>query len=177
MPTPKGYCFFLTNLPRGPHGPLQVGDIYRVRWEIEVDNKVEKAGTRLDEMDARKPVSVRILVTAALLGATMARIVVQREKLAIVAQKDGASRGLSLRRPLHPLLLVRAMRVCFPLVLKHLSNEQTSTSEWASLLGSLRLLGHDPNWRRRPSVLDKIQGQTGEPGRPRDKKLARAVNR
>ena len=36
----------------------------------------------------------------------------------------------SLRGPLHPLLQVRAMKVCFPLVLKHLSNEQTSTSEW-----------------------------------------------
>jgi hypothetical protein len=29
--TPKGYCFFLTNLP--PRiGPRQVGDLYRIRW-------------------------------------------------------------------------------------------------------------------------------------------------
>lgn len=175
VPTPKGYCFFLTNLPRGTHGPLQVGDIYRVRWEIEVDNKVEKAGTRLDEMDARKPVSVRILVMAAMLSATMARIVVQREKLAIVANKGGVGRGQSLRRPLHALLVVRAMKACFPLVFKHLSNEQTSTSEWSNLMGTLRLLGHDPNWRKRPSVLDKIQGLTGAPGRPRDKRLARGA--
>src|SRR5262245_4387834 len=31
--TPKGYCFFLTNLP--PRiGPRQVADLYRVRWEV-----------------------------------------------------------------------------------------------------------------------------------------------
>ncbi len=42
--TPKGYCFFVTNLTRGTHGPKQVGDLYRVRWEIEVDNKVDKSG-------------------------------------------------------------------------------------------------------------------------------------
>jgi len=34
IPTPKGYCFFLTNLSRKTHGPHQVGEIYRVRWEI-----------------------------------------------------------------------------------------------------------------------------------------------
>jgi hypothetical protein len=33
--TPKGYCFFLTNLP--PRlGPRQVADLYRVRWEVEI---------------------------------------------------------------------------------------------------------------------------------------------
>lgn len=30
--TPKGYCFFLTNLPPSL-GPIQVGDLYRIRWE------------------------------------------------------------------------------------------------------------------------------------------------
>jgi Transposase DDE domain len=33
--TPKGYGFFLSNLP--PRiGPRQVADIYRVRWEVEI---------------------------------------------------------------------------------------------------------------------------------------------
>ena len=33
--TPKGYCFFLTNLPPRV-GPRQVADLYRVRWEVEI---------------------------------------------------------------------------------------------------------------------------------------------
>ena len=36
--TLEGYCFFLTNLPRRTHAPIQVGDIYRVRWTIEIGN-------------------------------------------------------------------------------------------------------------------------------------------
>jgi hypothetical protein len=39
---PRGYCFYLTNLsPRT--GPRQVADLYRVRWEIESDNKLDKS--------------------------------------------------------------------------------------------------------------------------------------
>jgi hypothetical protein len=100
IPTPKGYCFFLTNVPRKTHGPHQVGDLYRVRWEIEVDNKVDKAGARLDEITARKPVSARILVLATLLNATLARTIVQSEKLAVVAAKKEPSEPAS-RAPLH----------------------------------------------------------------------------
>jgi len=39
-----------------------------------------------------------------------------------------------------------------------------------TLMERLRHLGHDPNWRRRPSVLDRIQGLTASPGRGRKAK-------
>ena len=40
--TRKGYCFFLTNLP--PRiGPLQVADLYRVRWEVELSIRLDKS--------------------------------------------------------------------------------------------------------------------------------------
>ena len=90
--TPKGYCFFVTNVPRATHGPNQIGDLYRIRCKIEVDNKVDKAGARLDEISARKGVSVRILLLASLLNTTIARTIVQSEK-----------RGASQRsRPVRP---------------------------------------------------------------------------
>ena len=108
IPTPKGYCFFLSNLSRATHGPHQLGEIYRVRWEIEIDNKVEKAGARLDEITARKPVSAEILILATLLNATIARTIVQSEKLAIVAAKKTPSDPAS-QPPLHPILLMRAL--------------------------------------------------------------------
>lgn len=98
--TPKGYCFFVTNLARGTHGPKQVGDLYRVRWEIEIDNKVDKSGARLDEIEARKGVSVRILLLASLLNTTIARTIAQSEKLAI--RKDRAPAEPANRPPLHP---------------------------------------------------------------------------
>jgi hypothetical protein len=49
--TPKGYGFFLTNLP--PRiGPRQVADIYRVRWEVELSIRLDKSVHRLDEVDS-----------------------------------------------------------------------------------------------------------------------------
>src|SRR6185312_15432525 len=43
VPTPDGtYRFYLTNLP-AVVGPLQIADLYRVRWEIESDNKLDRS--------------------------------------------------------------------------------------------------------------------------------------
>jgi hypothetical protein len=43
VPTPKGYCFLLTNLP--PRiGPRQVADLYRVRWEVALCQRLLKKG-------------------------------------------------------------------------------------------------------------------------------------
>jgi hypothetical protein len=96
---------FMLEESRTPH---QVGALYRVRWEIEIDNKVDKAGARLDEITARKPVSARILVLATLLNTTIARTIVQSEKLAVVAAKKTPNEPAS-RPPLHPILLMRAL--------------------------------------------------------------------
>ncbi|HEY2848381.1 MAG TPA: IS4 family transposase [Gemmatimonadaceae bacterium] len=162
IPTPKGYCFFLTNLSRKTHGPHQVGEIYRVRWEIEIDNKVEKAGARLDEIAARRPVSARILVLATLLNATIARTIVQSEKLAIVGAKKIPTEPAA-RAPLHPILLMRALAAAHGPITRLLQDDTSEPMEWRKLMSRLRDLGSDPNWRRRPSVLDRIQGLTAPP--------------
>jgi putative transposase len=162
IPTPKGYCFFLTNLSRKTHGPHQVGDIYRVRWEIEVDNKVDKAGARLDEISARKSVSVSILVLATLLNTTIARTIVQSEKLAVVAAKKDPSEPAS-RPPLHPILLMRALASADGTITRLILSDTPQLPEWRKLMSRLRDFGSDPNWRRRPSVLDRIQGLTAPP--------------
>lgn len=162
IPTPKGYCFFLTNLSRKTRGPLQVGDLYRVRWEIEIDNKVDKAGARLDELTARRPVSARILVLATLLNTTIARTIVQSEKLAVVAAKKAPSEPAS-RPPLHPILLMRALASAHGTITRLLQSDTPQLPEWRKLMARLRDFGSDPNWRRRPSVLDRIQGLTAPP--------------
>ncbi len=162
IPTPKGYCFFLTNVSRRTHGPHQIGDLYRVRWEIEVDNKVDKAGARLDEISARKPVSARILILATLLNTTIARTIVQSEKLAIVAAKAAPNEPAS-RPPLHPILLMRALASAHGTIVRLFLSDAHEIPEWRKLMSRLRDFGSDPNWRRRPSVLDKIQGLTAPP--------------
>lgn len=166
--TPKGYCFFLTNLARKTHGPKQVGDLYRVRWEIEIDNKVDKAGARLDEIAARKEVSVRILLLASLLNTTIARTIVQSEKMAI--RKGLAPAEHAQRPPLHPILLMRALAIAHTTVTQLLQDDAHRPLDWNALMSCLRHLGHDPNWRRRPSVLDTIQGLAAPPGRKRNAK-------
>lgn len=171
VPTPKGYCFFLTNVPRKTHGPLQVGDLYRVRWEIEIDNKVEKAGARLDEISARKEVSARVLVLATLLNATIARTIVQSEKLAIVAAKKAPEDPAS-RAPVHPILLMRTLASAHGTINRLLFSNDKQPLEWGKLMSRLRDMGSDPNWRRRPSVLDKIQGLTAPPGPRRGGRVA-----
>jgi hypothetical protein len=168
IPTPNGYCFFVTNLSRGTHGPKQVGDLYRVRWEIEIDNKVDKSGARLDEIEARKGVSVRILLLASLLNTTIARTIVQSEKLAI--RKDRAPAQAARRPPLHPIQLMRALASMNATVIRMLQQPDAGTTDWNWLMATLRHLGHDPNWRKRPSVLDTIQGLTAPPGRKRNQK-------
>jgi putative transposase len=170
VPTPKGYCFFLTNLPRKTHGPMQVGDLYRVRWEIEIDHKVDKSAARIDEITARKPVSARILVLASLLNSTIARTIVQSEKLAIRAASQQSEVPGATRASLHPILLMRALASAHGTVVRLLLTDKDDDSEWNSLMTRLRHLGHDPNWRRRPSVLDRIQGLTTSPGRARKAK-------
>lgn len=171
--TPKGYCFFLTNLPRRKHGPNQVGDLYRIRWEIETDNKVDKSGARLDEINAQKGVSIRILLLASLLNTTIARTIVQSEKLA--SRKGRKAGEPASRPPLHPILLMRALAAMHGTVAQLLLSEDQRLGDWSRLMATLRHLGHDPNWRRRPSVLDRVQGLTAPPGRRRRSKASRAA--
>ncbi len=60
IPGPEGYLIYLTNLPRKTHGPRKVGDLYRVRFEIEGDNKLDKSGAQLDQIRATTESSVKI---------------------------------------------------------------------------------------------------------------------
>jgi hypothetical protein len=44
--TPKGYGFFLTNLPPR-HGPRQVAALYRVRWAVEISQPHDGSRARV----------------------------------------------------------------------------------------------------------------------------------
>ena len=161
VPTESGYCFFLTNLPRKTHGPLQVGEIYRCRWDIEIDNKVDKEGARIDEIKATKGASIRTLILASLLNGTIARTIVQSEKLEI---RRGKTPGQPAEKPpLHTISLMKALAAFHPSITRLLFDAAATRWDWAKVMSRLRSLSEDGNWRSRPSVLDKIQGLTAPP--------------
>jgi len=165
LPGPDGYLAYLTSLPRGTHGPKQVGELYRVRFEIEVDNKLDKSGAQLDQIRATTDSSVRILLCAALLHSLVVDLLIHEDNLERVKQEDAR------RAPLHRLALAFAMRAHHAELLGSWSRGTRERERWDRLAGLIFDAGRDPNWRRRPSVLDGLLGLSSPRGRPRRKKL------
>jgi putative transposase len=169
VPTPKGHCFFLTNLP-ARLGPWQVADIYRIRWEIELANKLDKTVNRLDETTATKATSVRIMLHASLLASTIAAIAVHLHHLQ-TRPKPGASRK---QAPLHPMAVAKvfdrkADTIADAMDLDDRGDTAAAMLFWDRLALALQRSGEDPNWRRRPSTLDRLRGTKPTPARKKSK--------
>ena len=171
VPAPDGtYRFYLTNLPRSV-GPAAVADIYRVRWEIESDNKVDKSCSHLDEICARTEAATRALVHASIVSSMFACLIVHKHRL---AERPAPAKGAERTTPpLHPQSLARAMggtalRIAETLAL----DPKEAAPKWQQIADYLYHLGHDPNWRSRPSVLDQMRGWRISPGRPRRARIA-----
>lgn len=164
-PDGRTYRSYLTNLPRNTHGPHQVAQLYRVRYEIELDNKLDKSTARLDQIRATTVSSVKILLCAALLHSLLAGLLVHEHLLKRVAEKSART------PPLHPILVAHALRTNHTQLLDALSLPGTRQATWDALANIIVRHGHDPNWRRRPSVLDQIRGLTAPEGRPRRRRL------
>jgi putative transposase len=171
VPAPDGtYRFYLTNLKR-KLGPHQIADIYRVRWEIESDNKLDKSCSHLDKISARTPSAVRALVHASLTSSMLACLLVHRHRLS-----TGPAPAKATQRtcpPLHPQSVARAMassaiRIADALELRG----QQAAKQWRKIASNLYLFGHDPNWRCRPSVLDQLRGWRTSPGRPKHSRIS-----
>jgi len=165
IPGPDGYLAYLTNLPRKSHGPKQVAELYRVRFEIELDNKLDKSGAQLDQIRATTDSSVCILMCAALLHSLVVDLLIHQDKLERVQMEDVR------RAPLHRLLLAFAMRAHHAEMLCLWSIGMRGRARWDYLADLLFEEGRDPNWRRRPSVLDRLVGLIAPRGRPRRRKL------
>jgi hypothetical protein len=165
IPGPNGYLIYLTNLSRKSHGPRQVGDLYRVRYEIELDNKLDKSGAQLDQIRATTQSSVRIQLAAKLLHSLIVDVLIHRDNL------ERIRNGYVCRGPLHRLALAYALRARHALLVSALLYCNTPLDYWDRLAELIADDGRDPNWRRRPSVLDRLLGLTAPRGRPRKKKF------
>jgi Transposase DDE domain len=176
VPGPDGeYHFYLTNLPRSL-GPRQVADFYRVRWEIESDNKLDKSCSHLDAIAARTGPAARALVHASLTSSMLACLIVHRHRL---SERPPPAEGTERTSPpLHPQSVARAMagtalRIAATLAL----DAEKASAEWQKIADYVYHLGRDPNWRSRPSVLDQMRGWRTSPGRPRRARIAASKRR
>lgn len=171
VPAPDGtYRFYLTNLPRTV-GPNSIADIYRVRWEIESDNKIDKSCSHLDAISARTAPATRALVHASITSSMLACLVVHKHRL---AERPAPAKGAERTTPpLHPQSLARAMGGTALRIAETLALDPKEVGKkWQQIADYLFHLGHDPNWRSRPSVLDQMRGWRVSPGRSRRGKIA-----
>jgi hypothetical protein len=122
---------------------------------------VDKAGARVDEITATKGASIRTLILASLLNGTLARAIIQSEKVEIRQGKKAAQSAD--RAPLHSLLLMKALAAFHPTITRLLFDASATRWDWANVMSRLRSLSRDSHWRSRPSVLDTIQGLTAPP--------------
>ncbi len=164
---PNGsYGFYLTNLSRSTHGPQQVATLYRLRWEIESDNKLDKSCHKLDKIDAVTPESVRIVLRAALTASILVNLIVHRAHL-----KEGLRKRTLVRTrpPLHPMALARMMGAAALMIAHAMREETPGGPAWNGLVVSLLGNARDPNWRHAPSVHDQLRGYAS-PGPARAKR-------
>jgi len=157
---PTGYGCFLTNLP--PRlGPLQVADLDRVRWEVELSLRLDKSVHRLDAIDAEQPCSLKTLLHAALIASTIAAILAHTHHLKTRPPPGDGSRQ---EAPLHPRRLAWQLAVSCQSMAQAFELRGTAAKRpWDKIAAWLTHSGKDPNWRRRPSVLDQLRGWKRQP--------------
>jgi hypothetical protein len=158
--TLKGSGCFLTNLP--PRiGPRQVADLYRVRWEVALSIRLDKSVNRLDAIDAEQPCTLKTLLHASLIASTIAALLAHTHHVQTRPQQAGAPRT---QAPLHPRRLALPLAVSCQSIAQAFELTGTeATRRWDKIAELLTHSGKDPNWRRRPSVLDQLRGWTRQP--------------
>ena len=155
VPGPKGYCFFLTNLPPSV-GPLQVGDIYRIRWEVELSFKLDKSSYRLDKGQGERTCSIKALLHASLISSIITGLLVHKHNLATRPAHAGAGRTVA---PVHHGLVARCLVQWAYSIARIFELEGAAAeAEWNRLADNLTYAAKDPAWRSQPSVLDRIRG-------------------
>jgi hypothetical protein len=170
--TPTGDGCFLTHRP-ARIGPRHVADLYRVRWEVELSLKLDKSVHRLDAIDAERPCSLKALLHASLIASILAALLAHTHNLNTRPQQDGAPRT---EAPLHPRRLALQLAVsCQSIAQAFDLQAEEGTRRWDKIAALLTHGGRDPNWRRRPSVLDQLRGWRRQPI-PRKKGRGGAVS-
>jgi hypothetical protein len=148
--------------------------LYRLRWTIEIDNKLVKSACRLDLVQAETTTSALILIHAAMIASILANAIVHANHVARGAV--GAKLVPMKSAPLHPMLVAKMVAQMADRLALTLSSPATPPQEWDRLAALIQHLGHDPNWRRRPSAIDGVKGRVATPT-PKQREPSAARNR
>jgi Transposase DDE domain len=158
--TATGDGFFLTNLPPR-RGPRQVAASSRVRWEVELSLNRDKSVHRLDQVDAERPCSVTTLLHASLIASILAARLAHTHTRQSRPALPGEPRT---EAPRHPRRLALPLAVsCQSMAQAFELKGASAKRRWQALADLLRHRGKDPNWRRRPSVVDQLRGWKRQP--------------
>ena len=115
----------------------------------------------MDQVDAERPCSVKTLLHASLVASTSAAVQAHRNHLSTRPQQAGAS---PTEAPLHLGLLALPMAVSAQFIAYAFELKGTAARRrWDKIAELLTQAGADPNWRRRPSVLDQLRGWKRQP--------------
>lgn len=155
------YRYYLTNLPRTIE-PEQISTLYRIRWEIELDNKLDKTSFHMDEIVSRTPHTVRALVHAAIAASVIVCLLAHKHRLE--ETRPSTPGTLRTKPPVHVQTLARkvasaADRIATTMMLAGDDAERA----WNDIAKRLLFFGVDPNWRHRPSALDQLRGWSVRP--------------
>ena len=160
----------MTSLPREV-ACQQVSDLYRVRWEIEADNKLDKSCSQMDFVDCKNVHALHALIHASLVSSMMACLIAHHHRL----KETRPKRGESERKvaPIHPQVLARmigsmSMTIAGAMDLRG----EEAKLKWEFITKTLEHMGKDPNWRRSPSILDQLRGWKIHPGKSKPQKMA-----
>jgi hypothetical protein len=158
LPFENEYVYFLSNLARATHSAEEVGMIYRLRWGIEVDNKLSKSACQLDEITAERPVSALILVHASMIASMIANAIVHLDNIEQGAV--GAKTVRPKRPPLHPISVWKIVVAHAEALASVLAAGHDPEGRWLRLANHLTRGAGDPNWRNRASAMDRVKGRT-----------------
>ena len=141
------------------------------RLSVGLGTVVDKSCSHLDAISARTAPAAQALVHASIVSSMLACLIVHKHRL---AERPAPARGAERTTPpLHPQSLARAMGGTALRIAETLALDPTEAApKWQPIADYLFHLGHDPNWRSRPSVLDQMRGWRISPGRSRRAKIA-----
>jgi hypothetical protein len=150
-----------------------INDLYRIRWVIESDNKVDKSCSHLDEIGALTESSVKALVHASIICSIIINLIAYHHRCRECRPRVGQQRT---KPPLHPQALGRVMGSASQRIAEAMSlTGEDAKQRWRELTDYMVHLGDDPNWRNRPSIFDQLRGWKYEGKQKSVRKIAASL--
>jgi hypothetical protein len=111
---------------------------------------------RLDKIDAERPCSLKTLLHASLIASTIAALLAHTHNLKTRPMHASEPR---MAAPLHPRRLALQLAVSCQSIAQAFDLKGVEAKRRGEKIAELLThAGRDPNWRRRPSVLDQFRG-------------------